>query len=127
MRGNGLLAIRIRSIPDLQKKTSSSGANPFDSLAFFVDGEQVRFQEYKTNGWNWYTSRLVLESGRLIVNLLLMIWAFNLPAIVTALTFAAAIIATALNWQRSNPEPCQSNLIICSIWRSIRKQTNEAP
>jgi hypothetical protein len=55
VRGNGLLAIRIHSIPDLKKKVSSSGANPFDNLAFFLDGDQVRFQEYKTNGWSWAT------------------------------------------------------------------------
>ena len=51
MRSNGLLAIRIHSIPNLNKATSEAGANPFDSLAFWIDGDKVRFKEYFTTGW----------------------------------------------------------------------------
>jgi hypothetical protein len=51
MRGNGLLAIRIHSIPNLKKATSESGPNPFDALAFKVDDDRLRFKEYFTNGW----------------------------------------------------------------------------
>jgi hypothetical protein len=51
MRGNGLLAVRIHSIADLNKRTSTAGSNPFDDLAFSVDGDRVRFREYMTSGW----------------------------------------------------------------------------
>ena len=51
MRGNGLLAIRIHSIPNLKKATSEAGPNPFGDLAFRIDGDRVRFKEYYTSGW----------------------------------------------------------------------------
>lgn len=51
MRGNGLLAIRIHSIAGFDKMPSSKGPNPFDNVAFAVDGDQVRFNEYMTTGW----------------------------------------------------------------------------
>jgi hypothetical protein len=51
MCGNGLLAVRIHTIGDLKGLTSAKGANPFDSLAFTVDRNQLRFKEYMTNGW----------------------------------------------------------------------------
>ena len=51
MRGNGLLAIRIHSIAGFNKMPSSKGPNPFDNVAFAVDGDQVRFKEYMTTGW----------------------------------------------------------------------------
>jgi hypothetical protein len=51
MRGNGLLGVRIHSIPNLQKMTSQAGPNPFDCLAFRIDGDRMKFQEYFTTGW----------------------------------------------------------------------------
>ena len=51
IRGNGLLAIRINSIPNLNKETSDAGSNPFDNLAFRIDDDRVRFKEYFTTGW----------------------------------------------------------------------------
>jgi hypothetical protein len=51
IRGNGLLAIRIHSIPDLRKRTSEAGPNPFGSLSFWIDDDRVKFQEYFATGW----------------------------------------------------------------------------
>lgn len=51
MRGNGLLAVRVHSIPGFNKLTGAEGFNPFSSVAFTVDGDQIRFKEYMTTGW----------------------------------------------------------------------------
>ena len=51
MRGNGLFAIKIHSLTSLHTPVTAAGANPFDNLAFAVDGDQVRFKEYMTTGW----------------------------------------------------------------------------
>jgi len=51
MRGNGLLAVRIHTIAGLNGLAAVAGSNPFDALAFAVDGEQLRFKEYMTAGW----------------------------------------------------------------------------
>lgn len=51
VRGNGLLAVRIHTIADLNKRTSTSGSNPFRNLAFSVDGDRLRFKEYMKSGW----------------------------------------------------------------------------
>ena len=51
IRGNGLLAIRIHSIGSLHSAATSSGGNPFDSLAFTINDKIINFKEYKTNGW----------------------------------------------------------------------------
>ena len=51
MCGNGLLAVRIHTIGDLKGLTTAKGANPFENLAFTVDGDQLRFKEYMTTGW----------------------------------------------------------------------------
>jgi MTH538 TIR-like domain (DUF1863) len=51
MRGNGLFAIRIHTIPGFNKLTEPKGSNPFANLAFTVDGDQLRFKEYMTTGW----------------------------------------------------------------------------
>jgi hypothetical protein len=53
MRGNGLLAIRVHSIPGFNKLPAAVGFNPFDCLAFAVDGDQIRFKEYMTTGWQF--------------------------------------------------------------------------
>lgn len=53
MRGNGLLAVRIHTIADFNRQQSAKGPNPFDDLAFTVDGERVRFKEYMINGWQF--------------------------------------------------------------------------
>jgi hypothetical protein len=45
MRGNGLLAVRIHSIADLNKQPCARGSNPFSNLAFTVDGDRLRFKE----------------------------------------------------------------------------------
>jgi hypothetical protein len=49
----GLLAIRVHSIPGFNKLLSAAGFNPFDSVAFAVDGDQIRFTEYMTTGWQF--------------------------------------------------------------------------
>lgn len=51
MRGNGLLAIRIHSISNLKGHITERGSNPFDSMAFWVDGDRVRFKEFYKTGW----------------------------------------------------------------------------
>jgi len=51
MRGNGLLAIRIHTIGSLHTQPIAAGANPFDTVAFVVDNDQVRFKEIMTTGW----------------------------------------------------------------------------
>ncbi len=53
IRGNGLLAVRIHTILDLKKLQSAEGSNPFDNLAFTVDGDKVRFKEYMQSGWEF--------------------------------------------------------------------------
>jgi len=51
MRGNGLLAVRIHSIGSLNTPAIAAGTNPFDTLAFAIDNDQVRFKEIMTTGW----------------------------------------------------------------------------
>jgi hypothetical protein len=51
IRGNGLLAVRIHTIAALNEPPTPSGGNPFDSLAFWVDGDRIRFKEYMKTGW----------------------------------------------------------------------------
>ena len=53
IRGNGLFGVRIHTIAGFDKKLSAKGSNPFDGMAFNVDGDQLRFKEYMTNGWQW--------------------------------------------------------------------------
>ena len=51
IRGNGLFAVRIHTIAGFDKQPAAIGSNPFDNVAFTVDGDQLRFREYMTNGW----------------------------------------------------------------------------
>lgn len=51
MRGNGLLAVQINTIPAPNNPPTPAGSNPFDNLAFEVDDDRVRFNEYMTTGW----------------------------------------------------------------------------
>jgi len=53
IRGNGLFAVRIHTIGGFDKMQSAKGPNPFDDLAFSVEGGKVRFKEYMTNGWQY--------------------------------------------------------------------------
>jgi hypothetical protein len=53
VRGNGLLAVRVHTIAGLNKLQCVEGANPFDNLAFTVDGDQLRFREYMQSGWQF--------------------------------------------------------------------------
>ncbi len=53
IRGNGLLAVRVHTISSLNKLQCAEGANPFDSLAFTVDRDQLRFKEYMQSGWQF--------------------------------------------------------------------------
>jgi hypothetical protein len=41
------------SKPGFNKLQSAEGVNPFDNLAFTVDGEQRRFKEYMQSGWQF--------------------------------------------------------------------------
>jgi hypothetical protein len=49
--GNGILAVKVHGIADLNKNTSVEGTNPLAAIAFAVDGDRVRFKEYMTDGW----------------------------------------------------------------------------
>jgi hypothetical protein len=51
--GNGLLAVRIHSIKNLQGVKASRGFNPFESVAFTIEDDKMRFQEYTSEGWIW--------------------------------------------------------------------------
>lgn len=51
VRGNGLLAVRIHTIAGFNKMLAAKGPNPFASVAFTVDDDQIRFKEYMTSGW----------------------------------------------------------------------------
>jgi len=51
--GNGLFAVHIHTMKNLQGQTSTKGGNPFDDLAFEVAGDRVRFREYMTSGWEY--------------------------------------------------------------------------
>jgi len=51
MRGNGLLAVRVHGIADFGKQTCAAGSNPFNDIAFAVDGDRVKFKEYMKSGW----------------------------------------------------------------------------
>src|SRR6266436_5914269 len=42
VRGNGLLAVRVHGIADLNRKISEAGTDPFAALAFTVDGDRMR-------------------------------------------------------------------------------------
>jgi hypothetical protein len=53
MCGNGLLAVRIHTIGSLHSPATAAGTNPFDTVAFTVDGNQVRFKEIMTTGWQF--------------------------------------------------------------------------
>ena len=69
VRGNGLLAIRVHSIPGFNKLTSTSGFNPFECLAFTVDGDIVRFKEYMTTGWQFARDVSSMALGHVAYNL----------------------------------------------------------
>jgi hypothetical protein len=51
IRGNGLLAVQIHGIANLERRTGAVGPNPFDSLAFEVEGDRIKFKEYMQTGW----------------------------------------------------------------------------
>jgi hypothetical protein len=49
--GNGLLAVRRNTIPAMKSPPTPAGDNPFNCLAFTVEGDRVRFRELMTSGW----------------------------------------------------------------------------
>jgi hypothetical protein len=53
MRGNGLFAVRIHTIADLDRRQATRGGDPFGDVAFTVDGDRLRFKEYTTSGWKY--------------------------------------------------------------------------
>src|SRR6266849_4368894 len=42
MCGNGLFAVRIHSIGSLHSPATAAGVNPFETVAFTVDGDRLR-------------------------------------------------------------------------------------
>jgi hypothetical protein len=69
MRGNGLLAVRIHTIGSLHSPATAAGANPFESLAFAIDGAQLRFKEYMTTGWQFARDVGSMPLNEVIYNL----------------------------------------------------------
>lgn len=59
IHGSGLLAVDIHLIQDFDQKTAALGMNPFDCLAFRVDGERLDFYEMQIESgkqvWHEYT------------------------------------------------------------------------
>jgi hypothetical protein len=53
IRGNGILAVRIHNIQNLQRQTSTEGPNPLSDLAFTISGDRLHFKEYMQSGWEW--------------------------------------------------------------------------
>ena len=51
VRGNGLLAVQIHTLRALNTPNAPQGANPFGSVAFTLDDDQLRFKEYMKTGW----------------------------------------------------------------------------
>jgi hypothetical protein len=51
--GNGLLAVKINTIPAMKSPATPAGANPFDCIAFTVEDDRVRFRELMTSGWQY--------------------------------------------------------------------------
>lgn len=51
MRGNGLFAVHVNGIKNLQQQVSDVGSDPFAAVAFAVTGDRLHFKEYKTSGW----------------------------------------------------------------------------
>lgn len=49
--GNGLFAVRIHTIGALNSPSTVAGGSPFDSVAFTLDNDQVKFREYMVSGW----------------------------------------------------------------------------
>src|ERR1700722_14173557 len=49
--GNGLFAVRIHTIGALNSPATVAGGSPFDSVAFTLDNDQVKFREYMVSGW----------------------------------------------------------------------------
>ena len=50
-QGKGLLGVRIDGIKNLHQETSVPGPNPFDSVAYRVDGERVYWQQKNGDQW----------------------------------------------------------------------------
>lgn len=55
-KGNGLLGIYIHNMKDMDKKTDSKGANPFDSWAFTKEGKVVKYPTYDWVNDDGYTN-----------------------------------------------------------------------
>ena len=53
MRGNGLFGIQVGGIKNLRQETCGAGGNPFSALAFTIEGDRLKFQEYMATGWQW--------------------------------------------------------------------------
>jgi hypothetical protein len=51
VRGNGLFAVRIHRIAGFNRLPAAKGPNPFGDVAFSIEGDQLRFKEYMTGGW----------------------------------------------------------------------------
>jgi hypothetical protein len=69
IRGNGLFAVRIHSIAGFNRMPSVIGPNPFDDVAFAVDGDQLRFKEYTTSGWQPATDVGAMALSDVVYNL----------------------------------------------------------
>lgn len=55
IRGNGLFAVRIHAIPNLNKTTAESGPNPFGDIAFKVEEDKLYFEEQPEGSFGRFT------------------------------------------------------------------------
>ncbi len=54
-RGNGILAVGVHGIRNFNKQLGTKGPNPFDYVAFTVNGDRVTWQEKVNGQWKPYT------------------------------------------------------------------------
>lgn len=53
-RGNGLFGIRVHGIKDFNQQLGVAGPNPFDYLAYRVDGDRIYWQQRNGDNWQAY-------------------------------------------------------------------------
>ena len=70
-RGNGLLAVRVHNIKNLDGQYGTAGHNPFDYLAYVASEGRVAWREWNGNEWVDYTKvppATVAETGQSLAN-----------------------------------------------------------
>jgi hypothetical protein len=68
-KGNGLFAIRVHGMKDMDDRLCIAGPNPFDGLAYHVADDIVFWQEYATEGWVSYRKVPPMSARHVAYNL----------------------------------------------------------